>query len=188
MVVSWLCFIILYIFSTLHYQKVQNKGKFKHFPKHNLLWLLYFSEASFSLFSVGKLGHIDFANVIYWVNREVGLEPNIQTSPYMFCCFLLFVCLFFNHSAHLPPWGNQDGLWRLNTHMAMANWGDSSWSLTCCIFKGLLTWVIERGSSCYTQDTAQSHYSDEPLRCPPFLGCGSTKSSLLWIGQESKEL
>ena len=90
MVVSWLCFIILYIFSTLHYQKVQNKGKFKHFPKHNLLWLLYFSEASFSLFSVGKLGHIDFANVIYWVNREVGLEPNIQTSPYMFCCLFVF--------------------------------------------------------------------------------------------------
>ena len=79
-------------------QDVQNKGKFKHFPKHNLLWLLYFSEASFSLFSVGKLGHIDFANVIYWVNREVGLEPNIQTSPYMFCCFLLFVCLFFTLS------------------------------------------------------------------------------------------
>ena len=116
------------------------------------------------------------------------LDPRkLESGTYLVVVFFFFF-FFFNHSAHLPPWGNQDGLWRLNTHMAMANWGDSSWSLTCCIFKGLLTWVIERGSSCYTQDTAQSHYSDEPLHCPPFLGCGSTKSSLLWIGQESKEL
>lgn len=31
--------------------------------------------------------------------------------------------------------------------MALVNQGYSSWSLTCCIFKGLLTWEVERGAS-----------------------------------------
>ena len=100
--------------------------------------------------------------------------------------YLLFFS--FNHNAHLPPWGNQDGLWRLNTHMAMVNWGDGSWSLTCCIFKGLLTWVTERAPPllpCSRHGSTTVHSQTPPLSS---LRQWSTKSSLLWIGQESKEL
>lgn len=78
--------------------------------------------------------------------------------------YLLF---FSNHNAHLPPWGNQDGLWRSNTHTAMVNWGDGSWSLTCCIFKGLLTWVIGRAPPLLL---CSRHCSTTPLlQTPPLF-------------------